>query len=143
MRLTTFTDLSFRVLLLANSRKGEKFNIEQSTNAFCVSRAHLMKVVNNLTKEGYLESIRGRNGGLRLAKEASDIRLGEIVRVTEPDFALVECMRPNCECVLDSACKLKKPLREATQLFIDHLNTYTLTDISLDRELFEHLAGAA
>ena len=90
MRLTGFSDLSFRVLLYAATRPDKLVTIDEMNKFYSVSRGHLMKVVNALTRSGYLESIRGRSGGLRLAQPAEEINLASVLRATETDFNLVE-----------------------------------------------------
>src|SRR5512136_2670478 len=98
MQLTRFSDYALRVLMFAQAAGDRLVTIEEMANAYAISRAHLMKVVNALTRAGYLTAIRGRYGGLRLAKPASDINLGDVVRATEPDFALVECFATGNQC---------------------------------------------
>ncbi len=136
MRLTSFTDYSLRVLLYAEAHQNELFTIEQLANAYSISRAHLMKVVNLMTREGYLEAIRGRSGGLRLKKKAEEINLGELLNKTEPDFRLVECMRADNACILCGRCKLPGPLSEAMTAFHAVLAKYTLADIALNPQAF-------
>src|SRR5690606_25726965 len=101
-----------------------------------ISRAHLMKVVNALTRAGYLKAVRGRTGGLRLAKPADEIRLGDVVQTTEPDFALVECFATGNQCIISGCCRLPRVMREALDDFIAALNRYTLASIALRPEDF-------
>jgi len=136
MRLTNFSDLSFRVLLYAAAHRDRMFTIEEMNAFYDVSRGHLMKVVNLLAKEGYLNSIRGRTGGISLGMDPEDIRLDEVLKLTEPDFALVECMRPSCTCALEKRCKLTGPLDEAMNAFVEKLSEYTLADIALKERSF-------
>ena len=91
MRLTNFSDYALRVLMFAAERGDRLITIEETATLHGISRAHLMKIVNQLTRAGYLKAVRGRSGGLTLAKRPNKIRLGDVVRVTEPDFVLVEC----------------------------------------------------
>src|SRR5262245_31232530 len=100
MQLTKFSDYALRVLMYAHSAGDRLVTIEEMAGSYRISRAHLMKVVNALTRSGYLIPVRGRSGGLKLAKPATDIRLGDVVRATEPDFALVECMATGNQCVI-------------------------------------------
>jgi Rrf2 family nitric oxide-sensitive transcriptional repressor len=90
-----------------------------------------MKVANLLTREGYLKAVRGRSGGLTLAKRPKDIRLGDVVRATEPDFALVECFATGNQCVITKCCALPDVLNEALNAFIRTLDRYTLEDLML------------
>ena len=136
MRLTGFSDLSFRVLLYAATRPDKLVTIDEMNKFYSVSRGHLMKVVNALTRSGYLESIRGRSGGLRLARPAEEINLASVLRATETDFNLVECMRPGNKCKLSPMCRLKSPLNEAMYSFMETLGKYTLADIILQESAF-------
>lgn len=136
MRLTSFSDLSFRVLMYAASKQDRLFTIDEMNSFYCVSRGHLMKVVNALTKAGYLEAVRGRSGGLRLGRKPEDINLAAVLKVTETDFKLVECMRPENQCPLSPGCKLAGPLNEALASFLETLGKYTLADICLRESAF-------
>ncbi len=136
MRLTNFSDFAFRVLLFAAARPGRLITIDEIAETFDVSRAHLTKVVNTLTQTGYLKAYRGRSGGLALGKSPTDINLGDVLRATEPDFALVECMRSENHCVLTRACKLRGPMERALAAFQAELSRYTLADILLSETEF-------
>ena len=92
MRLTTFSDYALRVLMYAAAAGDRLITIEETAKAYNISRPHLMKVVNILTRTGFIKGVRGRSGGFTLAKPAEAINLGAVVRATEPDFALVECL---------------------------------------------------
>lgn len=136
MRLTNFSDYAMRVLMYAGSRDGNLITIDETARFYSISRAHLMKVVNALTRAGYLKAVRGRSGGLILAKAASDIRLGDVVRSTEPDFALVECFTSQDRCAITHCCRLRGALREALEAFVTSLDRYTLEDLVLSPEEF-------
>lgn len=136
MRLTSFSDYSLRVLMYAAARSGRLITIEEIASAFGISRSHLMKVVNTLTKAGLLRAIRGRSGGLTLARLPLQIRLGEVLRLTEPDFALVECFGLGNGCLLTPRCRLKGILGEALTAFFDTVDRYTLADLVLRPEDF-------
>ena len=107
MQLTRFSDYAFRVLMFAHAAGDRLVTIEEMADTYAISRAHLMKVVNKLTRAGYLTAVRGRYGGLRLAKPASEINLGDVVRSTEPDFALVECSQPETSASSRNAASCK------------------------------------
>jgi Rrf2 family nitric oxide-sensitive transcriptional repressor len=132
MRLTNFSDYALRVLMYAAAQDDRLITIEETAEVYGISRAHLMKVANQLTKAGFLKAVRGRSGGLTLAKRPHKIRLGDVVRATEPDFALVECFAPENECVITPRCRLRKALREALTAFTDTLDRYTLADLLLN-----------
>ena len=129
MRLTKHSDYALRVLLYVASAEGRQVSTEEISEAYGISSHHLVKVVGKLGKAGFLEIKRGRLGGFRLARPAEDIRIGEVVSATEPDFAFVECLEPdNTSCPLTGNCGLVRPLREAQKAFIDALDKYTLAD---------------
>lgn len=130
MQLTMFSDLALRVLMFTHAAGDRLVTIEEIASAYDVSRAHLNKVVNVLTRTGYLAAVRGRSGGLRLAKPADKINLGSVVRTTEPDFALVECFSTGNQCVLTKCCKLQGVLDEALQAFLAVLDRHTLASIA-------------
>src|SRR5689334_1395019 len=104
MRLTTFSDYALRVLMYAAAAGERLVTIEETAKAYNISRAHLMKVVNILTRAGYLKAQRGRAGGFSLAKPAEAINLGAVVRATEPDFALVACFATGNQCIVTNRC---------------------------------------
>jgi len=131
MQLTRFSDYALRVLIFAHAAGDRLVTIEEMADAYAISRTHLMKVVNALTRAGYLTAVRGRYGGLRLAKAASEINLGDVVRATEPDFALVECFTAGNQCVITQRCKLQGVLRAALGAFLAELDRHTLESIAL------------
>jgi Rrf2 family nitric oxide-sensitive transcriptional repressor len=130
MQLTRFSDFALRVLMYAHAADGRLVTIEEMAEAYRISRAHLMKVVNALTRAGYLKAMRGRTGGVTLARPAETIRLGEVVRATEPDFALVECFSCDNECVIQACCRLPAVLRRALAAFLKELDQHTLASIA-------------
>jgi Rrf2 family transcriptional regulator, nitric oxide-sensitive transcriptional repressor len=133
MRLTSFSDYALRLLMYADAAKGEVFTIEQAAQRYRISKPHLMKVASLLTGTGYLIAVRGRGGGLKLGRNASEIRLGDVVKATEPDFDIVECYRPDGDCPVTSYCRLPRILDSALLAFIESLNRSTLADIALGR----------
>jgi len=134
MRLTSFSDYALRMLMYAASNEKRLFTIEEAARVFGVSRTHLNKVANTLTRSGYLKAVRGRSGGLMLGRRADAIRIGEVMRLTEPDFELVECFAGGSRCVLTRCCKLSGMLAEALASFHGTLDRYTLADIVLGPE---------
>jgi Rrf2 family transcriptional regulator, nitric oxide-sensitive transcriptional repressor len=136
MRLTNFSDYTLRVLMYAAAQKGRLITIEETAGVYGISRAHLMKVANLLTRAGYLRAVRGHAGGLALAKAPGKIRLGEVLRSTEPDFALVECFTAENQCVITARCRLRGAVREALAAFLKTLDRYTLDDLLLRPEDF-------
>lgn len=131
MQLTKFSDYALRVLMYTHTAGGRLVTIDEIATAFQISRAHLMKVVNTLTRAGYLTAVRGRSGGLRLARPAEQIRLGEVVRTTEPDFALVECFAQGNRCSISGCCRLARVLDQALSAFLEVLDSSTLAGVAL------------
>jgi Rrf2 family nitric oxide-sensitive transcriptional repressor len=136
MRLTNFSDYALRVLMYAAARSDRLITIEETAEVYGISRAHLMKVANQLTRSGFLKATRGRTGGLALAKRPEKIRLGDVIRATEPDFALVECFTPESNCLITPRCRLKGVLKEALNSFVKTLDRYTLADLILSPKDF-------
>ena len=141
MQLTRFSDYALRVLMYAHAADGRLVTIEEMAASYRISRAHLMKVVNALTRTGYLTAVRGRSGGVMLARPADEIRLGDVVRATEPDFALVECLSTGSECVIDGCCKLPTVLRRALAAFLTELDQHTVASIALRPKDFRQVLG--
>lgn len=131
MRLTNFSDYALRVLMFAAAQSDRLVTIEETAEVYGISRAHLMKVVNQLARAGFLKAVRGRLGGLTLARAPEQINLGDVLRVTEPDFALVECFARNTRCVLTPRCRLRGVLDEALAAFMGTVDRYTLADLIL------------
>ena len=140
MRLTAYTDYALRVLMQVALREGELVRIAEVATSFGISRNHLTKIVHNLGTRGYLCTVQGRNGGMRLARPATDITVGEVVREFEPDFQLVECFNaPPTNCRIETACVLKDAFRDAVDLFLDRLDQVTLSDLIRPRAKIQRL----
>lgn len=131
MRLTNFSDYCLRLLMYAAAREDRLITIEEVSEVYDISRAHLMKVANLLTRAGYLKAVRGRSGGLTLAKAPAKIRIGEVIRATEPDFVMVECFGAGNACVITRSCQLRGILHEGLDAFNAVLDKYTLADLML------------
>src|SRR6185312_1321459 len=142
MRLTQLSDYALRLLMYAAARKERLITIEETARMYGISRAHLMKIANILTRAGYLKAVRGRSGGLILSKPADKIRLGDVIRTTEPDFALVECFASGNECIITSRCRMRGVLKEALSAFLETLDRYTLADLMLRPKDFGLLPAA-
>ncbi|NQD37900.1 Rrf2 family transcriptional regulator [Permianibacter sp. IMCC34836] len=128
MRITQYTDYALRVLIYLGLQPDRLATIGEIAERYAISRSHLMKVVNQLVQEGFVEGVRGKGGGIRLALPAGEIRVGDVVRKIEPDLILVECFGPGNHCVITPACDLKRALYEALQAFLKVLDSYTLAD---------------
>lgn len=131
MRLTTLSDYALRVLLYAAASGDRLITIEETAGVYKISRAHLMKVVNVLTRGGFLKAVRGRAGGFTLARSPDAINIGAVMRMTEPDFALAECFATGNQCIVTGCCKLPTILNEALNNFVATLDRYTLADLML------------
>lgn len=130
MRLTMHTDFALRLLMLLAMEPDELHTIEEIARRYEISRNHLMKVTQTLVQAGFLDSLRGRGGGLRLARPATRIILGDVVRATEDGFNLVECFdRTTNQCLVAPACGLRGPLEEALLAFLGVLDSYSLADL--------------
>ena len=130
MRLTLFTDYSLRVLLYLSHKKGVPATIPEMASFYKISRNHLVKVVHNLGLIGFVKTTRGKNGGIRLAKDAERISIADVIRVTEPDLNLLECFDPRTDhCTITTVCRLKGILFHAKSVFMAELDRHTLADI--------------
>lgn len=130
MRLTVYTDYALRLLMYLALKDDELATIAEVAEAYDISKNHLMKVAHQLGVAGYVETVRGRRGGLRLAKPVDAIGLGEIVRHTEPDMALVPCFKPvDAPCAIWRSCVLRSALEKARVAFLEVLDGYTLRDL--------------
>lgn len=130
MQLTSFTDYGLRALIyLASLPEGQMTSITEVSDTYGVSRNHMVKIINQLSRAGYIAAMRGKNGGIRLGKPADEIVIGQVVRDMEP-LQLVNCHSDFCH--ITSACRLKKALYDAVQSFLRELDNYTLADLVED-----------
>ena len=131
MRLTDYTDYTLRVLMFCALHPERSVTIAELAESHAVSKNHLMKIVNDLARQGLLQTTRGRGGGLRLLKPAADIRIGDVVRRTETDFRMVECFDASHNaCTLTAHCQLKQVIWTALQSYMAELDKVTLADIT-------------
>jgi Rrf2 family nitric oxide-sensitive transcriptional repressor len=134
MQLTVFTDYALRTLIYLASHPGEVVPASTISASFRISPDHVVKAAKWLTQEGYVEALRGKKGGVRLARPASTIRLGALVRASEPHFDLLECFDAHAnECALSPVCKLRKVLLDARKEFFAVLDAHTLADLVENR----------
>ncbi|NYT58965.1 Rrf2 family transcriptional regulator [Alcaligenaceae bacterium] len=129
MRLTTMTDYAMRLLMYVGRHPDRLCTIAEVAQAYGISEPHLMKITHRLAQRGWLETIRGKNGGMRLAHPPEEINLGAVVRDTENDLALVECFLDDNSCTLSGQCMLTGIIEGALQKFMQHIDQYTLADI--------------
>jgi Rrf2 family transcriptional regulator, nitric oxide-sensitive transcriptional repressor len=131
MQLTLFSDYSLRVLLYLTAHRDRVVALPEISKAYGISQNHLIKVMQRLVAEGWIESVRGRGGGVRLAREPRDINIAAVVRATEPHLDLVECFNAETNtCPIDAACGLKGALLRARAAFMRELERYSLADFA-------------
>ena len=138
------SDYAFRVLISLGLKPDEAATIQQIATAYGISKNHLMKVVQRLGHAGFIETLRGRSGGIRLARKPMEINLGQVIRATEEDFNLVECFdRERNTCVIAGSCRLKGMLKDALGAYFAVLDQHTLADILHKRStpLLQQLSG--
>lgn len=129
MRLTTMTDYAMRLLMYVAQQPDRLCTIAEVAQAYDISEAHLMKITHQLGLNGWLETVRGKGGGMRLAAAPADISLGAVVRSIEPDFYLVDCLSRDTTCSLVGQCKLTGIMSGALQSLMQYLDAYTLADL--------------
>lgn len=129
MRLTTFSDYTMRTLIYLGLKHGQLVTISEIAAAYDISENHLMKVVHQLGQHGYVETVRGKGGGLRLVRDPSSINIGQLVRLTEGNAGFLDCLDGPSNCCIQPACKLVAILQEAQDAMFGVLDNYTLTDL--------------
>ena len=140
MQLTLYSDYALRTLMFLSVT--EESNISEVAEAFGISRNHLVKVVHHLGKVGLIESQRGRGGGIRLARPPEAITVGEVVRLCEPHFHLVECFdAEHNRCAISPVCRLQGVLRQAQKAFFQVLDGYTLREVAGNPDAIAKLLG--
>ena len=142
MQLTQYTDYSLRVLVYLGLKPRHVSTITEIANNYGISRNHLVKVVNNLANLGYIDTVRGRGGGMMLSRDPREINIGDVVRHTEVNFNLVECFDKQINtCPIARSCALKGALYEAQDRFMEVLDKYTLSDVLANRQELAHIMG--
>ncbi|UPY35616.1 Rrf2 family transcriptional regulator [Sediminicoccus sp. KRV36] len=135
MRLTQYSNFTLRTLQLVALRSPEIVTVDEVARAHRISKAHLVKVAAELSRRGYIDATRGRRGGMRLARPAEQITVGEIIRWTEAPLELVECFNAETNtCPLLGACHLSRGLQRALRAFLSVLDDLTIADIALNRD---------
>ena len=129
MRLTTMTDYAMRLLMYVAQKPDRLCTIAEVAEAYGISEAHLMKITHQLGLNGWLQTVRGKGGGMRLGAAPADINLGAVVRSIEPDFYLVDCLTRDTACSLTGHCKLTGIMSGALQSLMQYLDGYTLADL--------------
>lgn len=142
MQLTQYTDFGLRTLIALAVSPGERQTVTTISQAYAISRNHLVKAVARLAERGYVETVRGKGGGVRLARSPSEIRIGEVVRDMEATLGVVPCLQEEgAACVIAPVCRLKAVLAEATQAFLKTLDGHTLEDVLRQRAPVARLLG--
>jgi Rrf2 family nitric oxide-sensitive transcriptional repressor len=147
MRLTLHTDFALRVLIHVGLNDGRLSTIKHVADSFGISKNHLMKVVHDLGQKGYLDTVRGRNGGIRLMRPPREINIGQVVRDTEDELDILGCLHSVGYCRIEGSCVLRGVVREATDAFLAVFDGYTLADLikpraALSALLFERREAA-
>ncbi|WP_418317025.1 RrF2 family transcriptional regulator [Piscinibacter sakaiensis] len=136
MRLAEYTDFTLRVLMYCAANRNRLVTVAELAEQLCLSKNHLMKIVNDLARQDVIETLRGRGGGLRLLQDPQQIRIGDVVRRCETDFRLVECFDQQTDaCTLTPGCRLKGVFGAALRAFFEQLDAATLADIAVPTAL--------
>ena len=142
MRLTTLTDYALRLLMYVAQQPDRLCTIAEVAQVYGISEAHLMKVTHLLGQQGWITTVRGKGGGMRLARRPQRVSIGEVVRAMEAELGVVECLTAGGgSCVIAPACRLKSILHDATNRFLEELDQYTLADMLKSRAPLARLLG--
>lgn len=133
MQVSTRTDYALRMLIYLYTHQGEPVGVQQVANSYGISINHLAKVAQTLVRAGWVESVRGRNGGFKITPAALGVSIGEIFRYTETNMELVACFGSKEGCVIEPACGLKHLLEKAKQAFLNELDQKRIPDIARKR----------
>lgn len=140
MKLTQYSDLGLRLLMYLALRRDNLVTIREVSERFAISNNHLVKISHQLTRSGLIESVQGRNGGIRLARAPEEINIEEVLRVTEDNFDLVECFTAaQNQCVISGACLLTGVLERARAAFFEVLRGVSLADLVKNARVLEHI----
>jgi Rrf2 family iron-responsive transcriptional regulator len=142
MRLTRQTNYAIRILMYCTANQGQLSRIPEIAAAYSVSELFLFKILQPLVENGLVQTVRGRNGGVRLGKPANEITLFDVVRATEESFAMAECFENDAaDCPLIDSCALNEALRKALGAFFEVLESYTIEDLVKARPSMRNLLG--
>ncbi|RTE64621.1 Rrf2 family transcriptional regulator [Amphritea opalescens] len=141
MRLTAFTDFGLRTLMyLASLEEDQLSSVAEVSGVYGVSRSHMVKVIGQLAKSGYVQTIRGKNGGIRLARQPDLINIGDVIEQLENHLDGVDCVTTSCQ--LAPCCELKSALMKGMQAFIEAMRQYTLADLIVNKRQLIPLMSA-
>ena len=142
MQLTQYTDFGLRTLIALGVAQPRMLTVGEISEAYGISRNHLVKVVARLAELGYVTTVRGKGGGMRLARDPQQIGIGTVVRQMEAELGIVECLEAGGgRCVIVPACRLKTMLEAAMQRFMEELDAHTLADVLQQRTPLSRLLG--
>ncbi len=141
MRVTLNADYSLRVLMYVATMRGERSTVQIIAERFDISRAHLTKIVHQLGLLGYITTIRGKNGGIRLLRDPSEIKIGDVVRSSEEELAVLGCLQGPGYCRIERVCILRGVFREAVTAFMTVLDGYSLADLIKPQAALSKLLG--
>lgn len=133
MRLTLRTDYALRALIYLGTRAGELCTIDEIAQAFTLPKTQVMKVINELARRGYVQTLRGKNGGVRMSVNPAQIRVGAVVRDMEADLSVMGCLAKTGFCRIENCCVLKRALRTASEAFLAVLDDCTLAELLTPR----------
>jgi Rrf2 family nitric oxide-sensitive transcriptional repressor len=137
VKLTHYSDLGLRLAMYLALRQGEPATLGEASERLAVSKNHLVKVSHQLTRAGLIESLRGRNGGVRLAMPPAQLTVEQVLRATEDNFDLVECLGSENTCVIAGACKLASALEDAREAFFASLRQVSMADLIVNGRALE------
>lgn len=141
MRLTKQTNYAIRILMYCAANQGRLSQIPEIASAYNLSEPFLFKILKPIVDHGLVESVRGRNGGIRLARPAETITLSEVVKVTEDSFAMADCFEGTTDCPLLDNCGLNQALNQALDAFFKTLDAYTIAELAAYRPHINELLG--
>ncbi len=133
MRLTNYSDYALRILTYLGLKREELSTITEIADCYGISRNHIVKIVHHLGQLGYVDTLRGKNGGIRLARAPEKINIGEVIRHTETSMDIVECFSNQNSCIIGCSCVLRTAISEALSAFMAVLDDYTLADLMAPR----------
>ncbi len=142
MQLSLHSDYALRILM-ALAAAGRRLSVDDVARQYGISRNHLAKVAQELQAQGYITTVRGRNGGMELAIDSQEIVVGDVVRRFERLDGFISCFASGGDCVVNGVCGLKPALSGALEAFLDHLDGYRLSDLTPNRKAFLARLGAA
>jgi Rrf2 family transcriptional regulator, nitric oxide-sensitive transcriptional repressor len=144
MQLTQYTDYGLRTLIALGLAQPRRMTVAQISSAYDISRHHLVKIAARLSEQGYIQTLRGKGGGMCLARDPSQIRIGDVVRSMEAELGVVECLESGGgNCAIVTSCRLKPLLATATDRFMAELDAHTLADVLQPRLSLGRLLGIA